>query len=78
MFHEVLLETCTELPLSCWPQDSGKKRKKDGQRNFQIEGKRSKPQRKDAAEVTFQRLLTHTLQEDSADIGYLRRYREDF
>ncbi|CAG05147.1 unnamed protein product, partial [Tetraodon nigroviridis] len=31
--------------------DSGKKRKKDSQRIFQIEGKRSKPQRKDAAEM---------------------------
>ncbi|XP_056902847.1 condensin-2 complex subunit D3 [Takifugu flavidus] len=51
IFHEVLLDTCTDLPLCCWPQDSGKKRKKDSQRNFQVEGKRSKPQRKDAAEL---------------------------
>eukprot|EP00066_Takifugu_rubripes_P012190 XP_011601456.1 PREDICTED: condensin-2 complex subunit D3 [Takifugu rubripes] len=51
IFHEVLLDTCTDLPLCCWPQDSGKKRKKDSQRNFPVEGKRSKPQRKDAAEL---------------------------
>lgn len=57
IFHEVLLDTCIDLPLCCWPQDSGKKRKKDGQKNFQTEGKRSKPQRKDAAEVNILRLL---------------------
>lgn len=57
IFHDVLLDACTDLPLCCWPHDSGKKRKKDGQRNYQVEGKRSKPQRKDAAEVNFQRSL---------------------
>lgn len=74
IFHEVLLDTCTKLSLCCWPQDSGKKRKKDGQRHFQIEGKRFKPQRKDAAEANL-RLLTHTLH--SVNIGDLCRDRED-
>ncbi|XP_063731625.1 condensin-2 complex subunit D3 isoform X2 [Eleginops maclovinus] len=51
VFHEVLLDTCSELTSHCWPQDSGKKRKKDGLKSSQAEGKRSKPQRKDNAEM---------------------------
>ncbi|XP_073337425.1 condensin-2 complex subunit D3 [Pagrus major] len=47
VFHEVLLDTCADLTSHCWPQDSGKKRKKDGLKSSQTEGKRSKPQRKD-------------------------------
>ncbi|KAE8280284.1 Condensin-2 complex subunit D3 Non-SMC condensin II complex subunit D3 [Larimichthys crocea] len=50
VFHEVLLDTCSNLTSLCWPQDSGKKRKKDGLKSSQAEGKRSKPQRKDASE----------------------------
>ncbi|XP_044070420.1 condensin-2 complex subunit D3 [Siniperca chuatsi] len=51
VFHEVLLDTCSDLTSHCWPQDSGKKRKKDGLKSSQAEGKRSKPQRKDTPEM---------------------------
>lgn len=51
VFHEVLFETCSNMTSNCWPPDSGKKRKKDGLKSSQAEGKRSKPQRKDPAEV---------------------------
>ncbi|XP_030581686.1 condensin-2 complex subunit D3 isoform X2 [Archocentrus centrarchus] len=51
VFHEVLLDTCLDLTSHCWPQDSGKKRKKDILKSSQSEGKRSKPQRKDTAEM---------------------------
>ncbi|CAG6018121.1 unnamed protein product [Menidia menidia] len=51
VFHEVLFDTCSELTSYCWPQDSGKKRKKDGTKASQTEGKRSKPQRKDVTEM---------------------------
>lgn len=50
VFHEVLMDTCSELPSHCWPQDCGKKRKKDRVKSSQTEGKRSKPQRKDTPE----------------------------
>ncbi|KAJ4948743.1 hypothetical protein JOQ06_020266 [Pogonophryne albipinna] len=50
VFHEVLLDMCSDLTSHCWPQDSGKKRKKDGLKSSQAEGKRSKPLRKDNAE----------------------------
>ncbi|XP_049457118.1 condensin-2 complex subunit D3 [Epinephelus fuscoguttatus] len=51
VFHEVLMDICSDLTSQCWPQDSGKKRKKDGLKSSQAEGKRSKPQRKDTAEM---------------------------
>lgn len=51
VFHEVLLDSCSDLTSHCWPQDSGKKRKKDVLKSSQTDGKRSKPQRKDTAEV---------------------------
>ncbi|XP_034537815.1 condensin-2 complex subunit D3 isoform X2 [Notolabrus celidotus] len=50
VFHEVLLDTCSDLTSDCWPQDCGKKRKKDGVKSSQAEGKRSKHQRKDTPE----------------------------
>ncbi|XP_024149967.2 condensin-2 complex subunit D3 [Oryzias melastigma] len=46
VFHEVLLDTCSDLTPHCWPQDSAKKRKKDRMKSSQAEGKRAKPQRK--------------------------------
>lgn len=52
VFHEVLLDTCSDLTSHCWPQE-GKKRKKDGLKSSQTDGKRSKPQRKDTPEVQF-------------------------
>uniref|UniRef100_A0A665TJ03 Non-SMC condensin II complex, subunit D3 n=1 Tax=Echeneis naucrates TaxID=173247 RepID=A0A665TJ03_ECHNA len=51
VFHEVLLDTCSNLTSHCWPQDSGKKRKKDVVKCSQAEGKRSKPTRKGTAEA---------------------------
>ncbi|XP_068597136.1 condensin-2 complex subunit D3 [Brachionichthys hirsutus] len=50
VFHEVLLDTCADLTSHCWPQESGKKRKKDGLKSSQADGKRSK-QRKDSPEM---------------------------
>uniref|UniRef100_A0AAQ5ZBT3 Condensin complex subunit 1 C-terminal domain-containing protein n=1 Tax=Amphiprion ocellaris TaxID=80972 RepID=A0AAQ5ZBT3_AMPOC len=47
VFHEVLLDTCSDLTSHCWPHDSGKKRKKDSLKSSQADDKRSKPQRKD-------------------------------
>lgn len=47
VFHQVLLDTCMTVASLCWPQSSGKKRKKDTLKNSQAEGKRSKPHRKD-------------------------------
>ncbi|KAM8860215.1 condensin-2 complex subunit D3 isoform 1-T3 [Spinachia spinachia] len=51
VFHEVLLDTCSDLTSHCWPEDSRKKRKKDGPKSSQADGKRSKPQWKDTPEV---------------------------
>ncbi|XP_018549604.1 condensin-2 complex subunit D3 [Lates calcarifer] len=51
VFHEVLLDTCSDLTSHCWPHDSGKKRKKDSLKSSQAEGKRSKPHRKDTPEM---------------------------
>ncbi|KAM7408019.1 hypothetical protein PAMA_001936 [Pampus argenteus] len=51
VLHEVLLETCLDMTSHCWPQDSGKKRKKDNLKSSQAEGKRSKPHRKDNPEM---------------------------
>lgn len=58
VFHEVLLDTCANLASHCWPQDSGKKRKKDGLKSSQADSKRAKPKRKEAAQVgsAFQKL----------------------
>ncbi|TNN48775.1 Condensin-2 complex subunit D3 [Liparis tanakae] len=51
VFHEVLLDTCSDLTSHCWPEDSGKKRKKDSAKSSQADGKRSKPQRRETSEV---------------------------
>ncbi|XP_054653328.1 condensin-2 complex subunit D3 isoform X2 [Dunckerocampus dactyliophorus] len=51
VFHEILLDTCLNTSFQCWPQDSGKKRKKDGLKSSQAEGKRSKSQRKETLEM---------------------------
>ncbi|XP_068184281.1 condensin-2 complex subunit D3 isoform X2 [Antennarius striatus] len=48
-FHQVLLDTCADLTSHCWPQEPGKKRKKDVLKSSA--GKRSKPQQKDSPEV---------------------------
>lgn len=44
------MDTCSDMTTHCWPQDMGKKRKKEPPKFSQIEGKRSKPHRKDAQE----------------------------
>ncbi|XP_075902222.1 condensin-2 complex subunit D3 isoform X3 [Nelusetta ayraudi] len=51
VFHEVLLDTCANLASHCWPQDSGRKRKKDGLKSSQADSKRAKPKRKEAAQM---------------------------
>uniref|UniRef100_A0A3P9Q8W3 Non-SMC condensin II complex, subunit D3 n=1 Tax=Poecilia reticulata TaxID=8081 RepID=A0A3P9Q8W3_POERE len=54
VFHEVLLDTCLDLTFHCWPQDSGRKRKKDGLKSSQADSKRSKPQRRDSPEMEME------------------------
>ncbi|KAM4603913.1 condensin-2 complex subunit D3 [Polymixia lowei] len=51
VFHQVVFDTCSDMACHCWPQDSGKKRKKDTQKNSQADGKRSKPHRRDNEEM---------------------------
>uniref|UniRef100_A0A8C1P2H7 Condensin-2 complex subunit D3 n=1 Tax=Cyprinus carpio TaxID=7962 RepID=A0A8C1P2H7_CYPCA len=49
VYHQILFDTCLNMPLKCWPQDSGKKRKKDSLKSSQGDpktGKRSKPPKK--------------------------------
>lgn len=69
VFHEVLLDTCSNLTSLCWPQDSGKKRKKDGLKSSQAEGKRSKPQRKDASEEVPGLKVTQTHRTSYIDVN---------
>ncbi|XP_030012337.1 condensin-2 complex subunit D3 isoform X2 [Sphaeramia orbicularis] len=51
VFHEVFLDTCSNMTFHCWPQDSGKKRKKEVMKSSQAENKRPKRHRKDCQEV---------------------------
>uniref|UniRef100_A0A8C2YZZ0 Non-SMC condensin II complex, subunit D3 n=1 Tax=Cyclopterus lumpus TaxID=8103 RepID=A0A8C2YZZ0_CYCLU len=51
VFHEVLLDTCSDLTSHCWPEDAGKKRKKDIMKSCQADVKRSKPQRREPSEM---------------------------
>ncbi|XP_068424000.1 condensin-2 complex subunit D3 isoform X2 [Clinocottus analis] len=51
VFHEVLLDTCSDLTSHCWPQDPGKKRKKDSTKSSQADGKRSRPLRRETPEM---------------------------
>ncbi|XP_072293135.1 condensin-2 complex subunit D3 [Eucyclogobius newberryi] len=46
-FHGDLLDVCTDIWTHCWPQDTGKKRKKEPSKCSQTKGKRAKPRRKD-------------------------------
>ncbi|XP_055018582.1 condensin-2 complex subunit D3 isoform X2 [Boleophthalmus pectinirostris] len=46
-FHGDLLDMCTDIWIHCWPQDMGKKRKKEPPKGSQADGKRAKPRRKD-------------------------------
>uniref|UniRef100_A0A8C2B589 Condensin-2 complex subunit D3 n=1 Tax=Cyprinus carpio TaxID=7962 RepID=A0A8C2B589_CYPCA len=54
VYHQILFDTCLNMPLKCWPQDSGKKRKKDSLKSSQGDpktGKRSKPPKKVSEEM---------------------------
>ncbi|XP_072526463.1 condensin-2 complex subunit D3 [Salminus brasiliensis] len=54
VFHQILFDTCLEVILKCWPQSSGKKRKKSSVKSSQGDpksGKRSKPQKKSLEEM---------------------------
>ncbi|XP_065110750.1 condensin-2 complex subunit D3 isoform X2 [Paramisgurnus dabryanus] len=54
VYHQILFDTCLNMPLKCWPQDSGKKRKKDSVKSSQGDpksGKRSKPPKKVSEEM---------------------------
>uniref|UniRef100_A0A671K990 Condensin-2 complex subunit D3 n=1 Tax=Sinocyclocheilus anshuiensis TaxID=1608454 RepID=A0A671K990_9TELE len=54
VYHQILFDTCLNMPLKCWPQDSGKKRKKDTLKSSQGDpktGKRSKPPKKVSEEM---------------------------
>ncbi|XP_061692445.1 condensin-2 complex subunit D3 isoform X2 [Syngnathoides biaculeatus] len=50
VFHEIFFHTCLRATTQCWPQDIGRKRKKDTLKSSQAEGKRSKPHRKEIQE----------------------------
>ncbi|XP_016299020.1 condensin-2 complex subunit D3-like isoform X2 [Sinocyclocheilus anshuiensis] len=54
VYHQILFDTCLNMPLKCWPQDSSKKRKKDSLKSSQGDtktGKRSKPPKKVSEEM---------------------------
>uniref|UniRef100_A0A672MDN0 Condensin-2 complex subunit D3 n=1 Tax=Sinocyclocheilus grahami TaxID=75366 RepID=A0A672MDN0_SINGR len=54
VYHQILFDTCLNMPLKCWPQDSSKKRKKDSLKSSQGDtktGKRSKPPKKVSEEI---------------------------
>uniref|UniRef100_A0AAR2IUB3 Condensin complex subunit 1 C-terminal domain-containing protein n=1 Tax=Pygocentrus nattereri TaxID=42514 RepID=A0AAR2IUB3_PYGNA len=54
VFHQILFDTCLDIILKCWPQSSGKKRKKDSLKSSQGDpksGKRSKSQKKASEEM---------------------------
>lgn len=54
VYHQILFDTCLNMPLKCWPQESGKKRKKDSLKSSQGDpktGKRSKPPKKVSEEM---------------------------
>ncbi|MCJ8749257.1 hypothetical protein PDJAM_G00174220 [Pangasius djambal] len=54
VFHQILFDTCLDAVLKCWPQSSGKKRKKDTLKCSQGDaksGKRAKPPKKVSEEM---------------------------
>ncbi|XP_053474967.1 condensin-2 complex subunit D3 [Ictalurus furcatus] len=54
VFHQILFDTCLDVVLKCWPQSSGKKRKKGTLKSSQGEaksGKRPKPPKKVSQEM---------------------------
>ncbi|KAJ8398976.1 hypothetical protein AAFF_G00416430 [Aldrovandia affinis] len=63
VFHTILFDSCLDLVKKCWPQDMGKKRKKDTFRSSQSE-KRSKPSRKDDEEMEIDEFGEEDLEEE--------------
>ncbi|KAF4071642.1 hypothetical protein AMELA_G00275640 [Ameiurus melas] len=57
VFHQILFDTCLDVVLRCWPQSSGKKRKKGTLKSSQGEaksGKRPKPPKKVSQEMEIE------------------------
>ncbi|XP_060772642.1 condensin-2 complex subunit D3 isoform X2 [Neoarius graeffei] len=54
VYHQILFDTCLDVMLKCWPQNLGKKRKKDALKSSQGDaksGKRPKPLKKVSEEM---------------------------
>ncbi|KAJ8275937.1 hypothetical protein COCON_G00076890 [Conger conger] len=67
VFHPVLFDACLDLVKTCWPQDTGKKRKKDAIRSSQSDPKgrkRCKPSRKDNEEMEVDDFEDEDLEEE--------------
>ncbi|KAG9351510.1 hypothetical protein JZ751_022761 [Albula glossodonta] len=65
VFHPVLFDACLDLVKKCWPQDTGKKRKKDAVRSSQSESrKRTKSNRRDDEEVEIDDFEEGDLEEE--------------
>ncbi|XP_066516034.1 condensin-2 complex subunit D3 isoform X2 [Hoplias malabaricus] len=81
VFHQILFDACLEVILKCWPQSTGKKRKKDSLKSSQGDprtGKRSKPPKKTSEEME----IDEEVEEDEEEEVYfsaenLLRIRED-
>ncbi|XP_076874231.1 condensin-2 complex subunit D3-L-like isoform X1 [Brachyhypopomus gauderio] len=84
VFHQILFDTCLEIVLKCWPQSSGKKRKKDSLKSSQGDpksGKRSKPPKKASEEMEVDEEEEDDDEEDEEEVCFsaqdLLRLRED-
>ncbi|XP_064207133.1 condensin-2 complex subunit D3 isoform X1 [Anguilla rostrata] len=80
VFHPVLFDACLDLVKTCWPQDTGKKRKKDTFRSSQSDPKskkRGKPNRKDNEAMEVDEFDDEDLEEEemffsAKDLLYIR------
>nr|XP_043901974.1 condensin-2 complex subunit D3 isoform X2 [Solea senegalensis] len=72
VYHEVLFDTCSDLSRHCWPQVTGKKRKKDGLKSARAECKRSKPQRKDTSDMQEEEEEEEELNFSGSDLKKIR------
>ncbi|XP_072557992.1 condensin-2 complex subunit D3-L-like isoform X1 [Paramormyrops kingsleyae] len=66
VFHPVLFDACLDLAKKCWPQDSGKKRKKEAFKSSQGDSKgrkRPKPHRR----ADEEEMETDVFEEDNQD-----------
>uniref|UniRef100_A0A4W4G7Q2 Condensin-2 complex subunit D3 n=1 Tax=Electrophorus electricus TaxID=8005 RepID=A0A4W4G7Q2_ELEEL len=82
VFHQILFDTCLDVVLKCWPQSSGKKRKKDSLKSSQGDpksGKRSKPPKKASEEMEIEE--EEEEEEDEEEVYFsaqdLLRLRDD-